>query len=170
MCVLSIKVPIRKSLETYLMILVYIYIYTCLDGWGCKIHRQHLCKGGRLPKRVPGYDTKQSDGDASVMLVLWGMQSTSSLPSVAVPLEPGMVAPDRALSMSQIELNCVLTLNWVAWNKTALTIKLRTYTKLNCLKWNCFCMPNEIVWNRTVLGTETVLKLNWIVWNRTVGI
>ena len=27
MCVLSIKVPIRKSLETYLMILVYIYIY-----------------------------------------------------------------------------------------------------------------------------------------------
>ena len=26
-CVLSIKVPIRKSLETFLMILVYIYIY-----------------------------------------------------------------------------------------------------------------------------------------------
>ena len=27
MCVLSIKVAIRKSLETYLMNLVYIYIY-----------------------------------------------------------------------------------------------------------------------------------------------
>ena len=27
MCVLWIKVPIRKSLETYPMILVYIYIY-----------------------------------------------------------------------------------------------------------------------------------------------
>ena len=27
MCVQSIKVPIRKSLETYLMILVYIYMY-----------------------------------------------------------------------------------------------------------------------------------------------
>ena len=27
MCVLSIKVPIRKSLETFLRILVYIYIY-----------------------------------------------------------------------------------------------------------------------------------------------
>ena len=25
MCVLSVKVPIRKSLETYLMILVYVY-------------------------------------------------------------------------------------------------------------------------------------------------
>ena len=30
MCVLSIKVPIRKSLETYLMIFVYIYIYIYL--------------------------------------------------------------------------------------------------------------------------------------------
>ena len=28
MCELSIKMPIRKSLETYLMILVYIYIYS----------------------------------------------------------------------------------------------------------------------------------------------
>ena len=27
MCVLSITVPIGKSLETYLMILVYIYMY-----------------------------------------------------------------------------------------------------------------------------------------------
>ena len=27
MCVLSIKVPIQKSLETYLMIIEYIYIY-----------------------------------------------------------------------------------------------------------------------------------------------
>ena len=27
MCVLSIKVPIRKSLKTYLMILVYMYIH-----------------------------------------------------------------------------------------------------------------------------------------------
>ena len=32
MWVLSIKVPIRKSLETYLMILVYIYIYIYIRG------------------------------------------------------------------------------------------------------------------------------------------
>ena len=31
-------------------------------------------------------------------------------------------------------------------------------------------MLNEIVWNGTVLDTETVLTLNWIVWNRTVFI
>ena len=38
-------------------------------GWGC-----------------PGYDTKQSDGDAPVILELWGMRSTSSLPSLPGPL------------------------------------------------------------------------------------
>ena len=42
MCVLSIKVPIRKSLETYLMILVYIYIYIYIYivyflNWGINI-------------------------------------------------------------------------------------------------------------------------------------
>ncbi len=46
------------------------------------------------PSECPGYNTKQSDGKVPVMLELWGMRSTPSL------LWPGMVAPDRALSMS----------------------------------------------------------------------
>ena len=49
------------------------------------------------------------------MSKLWGMQSTPSVPSLPGPLWPGMVAPDRVLSMGQIELNC-------------------TYAKLNCFK------------------------------------
>ena len=72
----------------------------------------------------PGYDTKLSDGEVSVMLELWGMWSTSSLPSLPGPLWPGVVAPDRVLSMGQIELNCVLVLNCITWN---LTFKLHTY-------------------------------------------
>ena len=28
----------------------------------------------------------------------------------------------------------VLMLNWIVWNRTVLTFKLRTYAKLNCLK------------------------------------
>ena len=39
-----------------------------------------------LPKEDPGYDTKQSDGKAPVMLELWGMQSTPSLPLLPGPL------------------------------------------------------------------------------------
>ena len=48
--------------------------------------------------------TKQSDGEAPVMLELWGMQSTSSLSSLLVSLWPEVVVPDRVLSMGQIEL------------------------------------------------------------------
>ena len=45
------------------------------------------------------------------MLELWGMWSTSLLPSHPGTLWPGVVAPDRVLSMVQIEVNCILTLN-----------------------------------------------------------
>ena len=45
-------------------------------GWGCRIHRMLLYIG----VRPSGYDTKQSDVEVSVMLELWGMQSTLSLP------------------------------------------------------------------------------------------
>ena len=38
--------------------------------------------------KCPGYDTKQSDGEASVMLELWGMQSTHLLRSLPGPLWP----------------------------------------------------------------------------------
>ena len=38
------------------------------------------------------------------MLKLWGMQNTPSLPLFPGPLWPRVVAPDRVLSMGQIEL------------------------------------------------------------------
>ena len=80
------------------------------------LNRVHLCKGVRpSTNECPGYDTKQSDGEVPVMLELWGMRSTPSLTSLPGPLWPGVVAPDRVLSIGQIELNC-------------------TYAQLNCLK------------------------------------
>ena len=45
------------------------------------------------------------------MLELWGMLSTPLLSSILGLLWPGVVAPDKVLSMGQIELNCVLMLN-----------------------------------------------------------
>ena len=45
------------------------------------------------------------------MLELWEIQSTPSLPLLPGPLWPGVVAPDRILSMGQIELNYILMLN-----------------------------------------------------------
>ena len=66
------------------------------------------------------------------------MRNTLSLLSLLGLLRPGVASPDTVLSMSQIELNCVLI------------------AKLNCLKWNCFWHSN------------CVLVLNWTVWNRIV--
>ena len=51
------------------------------------------------PNECPGYDTKQSDGEVPAVLGLWGMRSTPLLPLLPGPLWPGVVAPDRALSM-----------------------------------------------------------------------
>ena len=61
---------------------------TSAEGWEPPTHNER-----------PGYDTKQSDGEVPVMLELWAMQSTRLLPSFPGPLWPGMVTPDRALSM-----------------------------------------------------------------------
>ena len=113
-------------------------------------------------------DTKQYDGEESGVLELWEMRSTPSLLSLPGLLWPGVVTPNRVLSMDQIELNCVLVLNWITWNRAVLTFKLRTYAKLNCLKWNCFCMPNLVVWKQLFLTLKLFNTLNWIVWIRTV--
>ena len=56
-------------------------------------------EGQDPPDECPGYDTKQSDGEVPAVLELWGMRSSSSLPLLPGPLWPGMVVPDRALSM-----------------------------------------------------------------------
>ena len=63
------------------------------------IHRLHLCRGVKLPKKCPGYNTKQSDGEVPLLLKLWGMRCTPSLPSLPGQLWFRVVAPDWVLSM-----------------------------------------------------------------------
>ena len=71
------------------------FVGYCPVGRGYRIHRLHLCRRVRPPlNKCPGYDTEQSDGEASVMLELWGMRSTLSFPSLPGPLWFGVVAPD----------------------------------------------------------------------------
>ena len=56
---------------------------------------------------------KQTDDEVPVMLELWGMRSTPSLPSLPGPLWLGMVVPEKVLFVGQIELNCELLLNCI---------------------------------------------------------
>ena len=64
---------------------------------------------------------KQSDGEAFVLLERLVMQSTRLLVSLPVPLWPGVVAPDRVLPMSQIEVFDIQT-----------GCKQMTYAKFHC--------------------------------------
>ena len=96
---------------------IYIYIYsqtnvTLPNQLGLEnTPTAFLPRGESPPTECPGYDTKQSAGEVPVIQDLWGMRSTPSLSSLPCPLRPGVVAPDRVVSMGQIELNCVLMLN-----------------------------------------------------------
>ena len=78
---------------------------------------------GRTPP-TSRYDTKQSDAEASEFKELWGMHRTPSLPSVTGPLWPGLVTPNEIKYTNKKELNCVLTLNWTAWNRTTFDIRI----------------------------------------------
>ena len=101
LCYITISYLYHKSIFSLMTVieLLLLLLLLCPVGWGCRIHWLHLCRGLRLPNEYPGYDLKQSDGEVPVMLELWGMQSTPSLPLLPGPLWLGMVAPDRALSM-----------------------------------------------------------------------
>ena len=55
--------------------------------------------------------TKPFDGQFPVIMALWVMPSTLSLPSLPDPLWPGVKIPDKVLSIGQIELNSGLMPN-----------------------------------------------------------
>ena len=101
------------------------------------------------------YDTTQPDVEVPVMQELWGMWSTSSLPSLPGPLWPVVVVLDAVLSMDQIELNCVLKLNWIAWNRTVWHL-------------NCELILNWIVWNGTAFACLSELSEKEMFWHLTV--
>ena len=64
------------------------FLIGSLVCWGYRIHQLHLWSGViRLPtpNKCPGYDIKQSDSEALVMLELWGMLNTPSLPLLSGP-------------------------------------------------------------------------------------
>ena len=126
----------------------------CPVGWVCKIQQLLLYRlVDPLSNERPIYDRKQSDDEVPVMLELWRMQINPSLPLLPGPLWSGVIASDRDLTMGQIDLNCILMLNWVVWKRTIfdsetvylwytelfekelfLTLNMCTYAKQNCLK------------------------------------
>ena len=81
----------QSGLRIYIYIYIYIYRVSQKNCWGCRIHQLHLCRGV-----IP---SAPMTGEVPVMLELWETQRTPSLPLLSGPLWPGVVAPDRTLSM-----------------------------------------------------------------------
>ena len=76
-------------------------------GWGSEYTDYFSAEGENFTNECSGYDTKQSNDEVPVMLDLWGMQSTPLLPSLPGPLWLEVVAPERVMSMGQIEQNWI---------------------------------------------------------------
>ena len=105
------------------------------------------------PEQVSWYDTWQSDGVATVMLEFWGMQRAPLLPLLPGPLWLGEIAPDRVLSIGQIEIFDHFLCN---------------YAKLNCFKsftqFPALCVES---WEKgnTFSGEGWPIPVNWInIW------
>ena len=108
----------------------------CPVGWGCRIYRLHSCREVRpLPSNVLFMTLNNLMVSNAAALRNAEYPLLSSLPG---PRSSGVAAPDRILFMSQTDQNSEHLINWIAWNRTVFTFKLRTDAKPNCLKWTIF--------------------------------
>ena len=134
----------RTYIHTYIYIYIYIYMHIRIYVYGYAVIEETdspIINGGC---RIHRPSTSVLDMTLNNLMVLYGIWSTLSLPSVPGPRWPGVVAPDMFQSMGQIELN------WITWDI------------------NCVLMQNWIVWIRTIFDIERVFTPTWIVSNRTV--
>ena len=63
-------------------------------GWAWRIHRPHPCIEVIRPQEGHGYNFKTYDGKAPIILMLWEMLSTYSMPSLPDTLWLGVVKSD----------------------------------------------------------------------------
>ena len=108
--------------------------FYCPVGRCCRIHWLHICRGVRPLTSVVHMTLNNLMMRFQYSWSFGGMQSKYLLPSLPGPLWPRGVTPDKGQSMGEIELNCVLMLNWIARNRSVMTLKMRTHAKVNCLK------------------------------------
>ena len=109
-------------------------LYICPIGWGCRIHRLHLCREVRPPhlNECPGYDTKQSDGEVPVLLGLWEMWSTLHSHCSKSTLAPN----SSILMLNWIVWIRTVWLNWIAWN----SLNLNCFWHWNCIYAKLICL------------------------------
>ena len=108
--------------------------------------------------KTPRKSVLDMAGEAPVTLELWVTRSIPSLPSLPGPFWLGVVAPDRVLCIGQIEVNYILMLNWIFWNRTVFDIQTLLWYQTELFEVELFRYLN------------CVLILIWILWNKAIFI
>ena len=88
-----------RNYSVHIVSIIHFHTLPSLVGYSCRIQRLHLCRGVTPPPECPGYDIKQSDGEAST-LEIW---ENVEYPFIAITARSTLIAPDRVLSMGQLE-------------------------------------------------------------------
>ena len=92
----------------------------------------HSCRGTRFPQRVSWI--------WHLTVWWWGSCDGGALGNAEysfIAIAPRSTLPRSSSTWSgQIGLNCVLTPNWIVWNRTVLKFKQKTVLMINGIVWN----------------------------------
>ena len=80
-----------------------IFVRLAQSAQGVEYTNCIFAEGYNSRNKCPDYDIKPSHGE-TLALKIWRMLNTPSMPLLQGPLWPGVVAPDRVLSMGQKEV------------------------------------------------------------------
>ena len=83
-----------------------------------------------IPNEYLVYNIKQLDGEAPA-LEIGGNAEIRSSPSLTSPLRLGVAAPNRVLSMGQIEL-----LDYLNWPQNNLTVSKKDHYEVEIITWS----------------------------------
>ena len=86
-----------------LLISIYLSIYLAQAARAAEYTESISAERQDSANKDPVSDAKQSDGEASVILELWGMQSTPSLPWFPGSFSLGVIISEKVLSIGKIE-------------------------------------------------------------------
>ena len=88
---------LRPDASVSLFFRLFTQVHLLING---SVEGQYVSR--HTPNNCLGYDIKHSDGEAPIMLEIWGMWSAPLLASLTSSLWPGVFALGRVLCMRQI--------------------------------------------------------------------
>ena len=132
--------------------------------WGCIIHQLLLCRG--LKKSLTSVLDMTLNNLIVRLQLCWGFGKCGEYPFIAIAFGSAparVVALDWVQSMGQIEVKCVLILNWIVWNWTVFDIYLGVNKNIYLYKTELFEIE-PLICNKNRFGIK---KSHWLMYHQT---